>query len=44
MERRQGKFPFILFYVHRLIRLSPGYYLLVFIFFKMLSHVGSGPL
>ena len=44
MERRQGKFPFILFYVHRLIRLSPGYYVSVFIFFKVLPHVGSGPL
>ena len=44
MERRQGKFPFILFYVHRLIRLSPGYYLAVFILFKVLPHVGSGPL
>ena len=44
MERRQGKFPFILFYVHRLIRLSPGYYLSVFIYFKVLQHVGSGPL
>ena len=44
MERRQGKFPFVSFYVHRLLRLSPGYYVSVFIYFKVLQHVGSGPL
>ena len=44
MDRRQGKFPFITFYVHRLIRLSPVYYLAVFVYFKLLPHVGSGPL
>ena len=44
MDRRQGKFPFISFYVHRLLRLSPAYYLVVFIYFKVLPHVGSGPL
>ena len=44
MERRQGKFPFVFFYVHRLLRLSPAYYLVVFIYFKVLPHVGSGPL
>ena len=44
MERRQGKFPFVSFYVHRLVRLSPANYLSVFIFFKVLPHVGSGPL
>ena len=42
IEQRQGKFPFISFYVHRLLRLSPAYYLLVFIYFKVLPHVGSG--
>ena len=44
MDRHQGKFPFISFYVHRLLRLSPAYYLAVFIYFKVLPHVGSGPL
>ena len=44
MERRQGKFPFVSFYVHRLLRLSSGYYVSVFIYFKVLQHVGSGPL
>ena len=44
MERRQGKFSFISFYVHRLVRLSPAYYLSIFILFKVLPHVGSGPL
>ena len=44
IDRRQGKFPFISFYVHRLLRLSPAYYLAVFLSFKVLPHVGSGPL
>ena len=43
LERRQGKFPFISFYAHRLFRLSPGYYFIVFLYFKMLPRVGSGP-
>ena len=43
LERRQGKFPFISFYVHRLLRLSPGYYFVIFLYFKVLPHVGSGP-
>ena len=44
MDRRQGKFPFLYFYIHRFLRLSPGYFLAVFISFKMLPHIGSGPL
>ena len=44
MDRHQGKFPFMYFYVHRLLRLSPAYYLAVFLYFKVLPHVGSGPL
>ena len=44
MDRRQGKFPFISFYVHCLLRLSPVYYLAVILYFKVLPHVGSGPI
>ena len=44
MNNRQGIFPFTTFYVHRLLRLSPAYYLVVLMFFKLLPHVGSGPL
>ena len=44
MERHHGKFPFISFYVHRLLRLSPAYYVVIFVYFKVLPHVGSGPL
>ena len=43
MEHHQGKFPFVSFYIHRLVRLSPANYLLVFSSFKVLPHVGSGP-
>ena len=44
MERHQGKFPFMSFYIHRLLRLSPANYLIMFSSFKVLPHVGSGPL
>ena len=44
MERRKGRFPFIFFYVHRMLRLSPAYYFAVFLNFKLLPYVGSGPL
>ena len=44
MERRKGKFPFAFFYIHRLLRLSPAYYFAVFLNFKILPYVGSGPL
>ena len=42
IEQRRGKFPFISFYVHRLLRLSPSYYFVVFLYFKVLPYVGSG--
>ena len=44
MERRQGKFPYVFFYLHRLLRLSPSYYFIVFFSFKILPYIGSGPL
>ena len=44
MGRHQGKFPFMSFYIHRLLRLSPANYLIMFSSFKVLPHVGSGPL
>ena len=43
MERNQGKFTFILFYLHRLLRLSPVYYLVLVLHFKLLPYIGSGP-
>ena len=43
MERHQGKFAFISFYLHRLLRLSPAYYLVIVLYFKLLPHIGSGP-
>ncbi|XP_065898103.1 nose resistant to fluoxetine protein 6-like [Dysidea avara] len=44
MERRKGKFPYLFFYVHRVLRLSPAYYFVLFAYYKILPHVGSGPL
>ena len=43
MKRNQGKFTFISFYLHRLLRLSPAYYLVVVLYFKLLPYIGSGP-
>ena len=43
MERHQGKFPFVFFYIHRYLRLSPAYYFALFFNFKVLPYVGSGP-
>lgn len=44
MEHRKGKFPFVFFYLHRVLRLSPAYYFVVFFSFKVFPYVGSGPL
>lgn len=44
MDRHNGKFPFLLFYVHRLLRLSPAYYLVMLFSFKVLPYIGSGPI
>ena len=43
MEHHQGKFTFVSFYLHRLLRLSPTYYLVIVSYFKLLPHIGSGP-
>ena len=43
MKRNQGKFTFISFYLHRLLRLSPAYYLVVVLYFKLFPYIGSGP-
>ena len=44
MEHSKGNFPIVLFYLHRLLRLSPAYYFILFFNFKLLPYVGSGPL
>ena len=44
MERHEGKFPFVFYYVHHLLRLSPAYYFVLFFNFKILPYIGSGPL
>ena len=44
IDSRQGKFSFTTFYVHRLLRLTPAYSFVVLIYFKLLPHIGSGPL
>ena len=43
IECHQGKFPLISFYIHRLLRISPAYFFVLFLNFKVLPYVGGGP-
>ena len=43
IEHRHGKFPIALFYIHRFLRLSPVYFFMIFLKFKVVPYVGSGP-
>ena len=43
MECHQGKFSFISFYIHRLLRISPAYFFVLFLNFKVLPYIGAGP-
>ena len=43
IDHRHGKFPIALFYIHRFLRLSPVYFFMVFLKFKVVPYVGSGP-
>ena len=43
MGRRNGKFPFIPYYVHRFLRLTPTYMFLLFFYWHVAVHLGNGP-
>ena len=43
MDRRKGKIPLVFFYLHRYVRISPLYYFLLFLWFKVVPHIGHGP-
>ena len=43
MKRRKGKFPFVMYYVHRYLRLTPVYAFVVFFYWFLLSQLGNGP-
>ena len=43
MDRRKGKIPMVFFYLHRYVRISPLYYFVLFLWFKVVPHLGHGP-
>ncbi len=43
MERNKGKFPYLPFYVHRILRLTPTYMFVLLFFWFVTVHLGSGP-
>ena len=44
MARKRGKFPFITYYLHRILRLTPTYMFVLFCFWFLTVHLGRGPL
>ena len=43
MNRRKGKFPFVTFYLHRILRLTPTYMFVLFFFWFLSNHLTRGP-
>ena len=43
MGRKNGRFPFIPFYVHRFLRLTPTYMYALFFFWFLSVHIANGP-
>uniref|UniRef100_A0A1X7VDC1 Nose resistant-to-fluoxetine protein N-terminal domain-containing protein n=1 Tax=Amphimedon queenslandica TaxID=400682 RepID=A0A1X7VDC1_AMPQE len=44
MNRRKGKFPFVTFYLHRILRLTPTYMFVLFFFWFLSNHLTRGPM
>ena len=44
MQRNKGRFPFIPFYVHRILRLTPTYMFVLFFYWFLTVHLGTGPI
>ena len=43
MARRNGKFPFVTYYLHRILRLTPTYMFVLFFYWFLTVHLGRGP-
>ena len=43
MKRRNGRFPFVMFYVHRYLRLTPVYAFVLFFTWFLIMHLAGGP-
>ena len=43
MKRRKGSFPFLTYYLHRILRLTPTYMFVLFFFWFLTNHLAKGP-
>ena len=43
MAHRKGKFPFVTYYLHCILRLTPTYMFVLFLFWFLTVHLGHGP-
>lgn len=43
MQRSKGRFPYLPFYIHRILRLTPTYMFVLFFYWFVTVHLGSGP-
>ena len=44
MKRKKGRFPFLMFYLHRYLRLTPTYAFVLFFIWLLMMHLGNGPM
>ena len=43
MQRRNGSFPFLTYYLHRILRLTPTYMFVLFFYWLLTHHLAKGP-
>ena len=43
MKRKNGNFPFVTYYLHRYLRLTPTYAFVLFFIWFLMMHLGDGP-
>ena len=44
MKRKKGRFPFLTYYLHRYLRLTPTYAFVLFFIWLLMMHLGEGPI
>ena len=44
MRRREGRFPFLMYYLHRFLRLTPTYAFVLFFVWFLTMHLADGPI
>ena len=43
MKRNKGRFPFLVYYIHRILRITPTYMFVLFFYWLVTVHMGNGP-